>query len=200
MPTLGDFELPIARPMEPEFGRPSTWPPGARVAGGCGLGCLIAVFLQALLIWGFTAFMFGTRPPDGLVTRVETPPNVTAGQQFPLTLVVRNEGAKAFTITSVTARSRLTRQLTLANPQPAPTNTLTLKALGSQVWEFRQTVEPGKSWTIRFQATPSRPSKLRGALEVQAGLTPIAVPFTLQVGGKEAPAKAGKASGASTQQ
>jgi hypothetical protein len=175
----GDFELPAARPVEPEFGRLSTWPPAAKVAGGCSLGCLAAVLLQALVIWFFTWLAFGMRPPAGMVARVQAPPTVPSGKPFPLVLSIRNDGKEAFTITNVTAGKALLRQFSLKNPQPAPANHVS--ALGSTVWEFRKTVEPGATWTVRFEATPSRPGRVRGSLEVQAGFTPVGVPFTVHV-------------------
>jgi hypothetical protein len=102
---------------------------------------------------------------------------VTVAATFPLTLTVRNEGESSLSIDNIVIRDAATPGLTLLNPQPAPTNTVS--ALGSTVWSYRAVVEPGKSWTLRIDAVASRAGELEGAVEIQSGFTPKVVPFTV---------------------
>jgi hypothetical protein len=169
-------ERPIA--ADPDARRPATWPPAARWAVGCGTGCALLVALQGLVIWGALSVFFFARPPEGLAAQVTTPKGVAAGRKFPLTLTVRNEGADSMTVTNVAVRSDTLEWLTLENPQPPALNHTAM--LGSAIWSYQQTVEPGKSWTLRFDATARRAGAHEGALEVQVGFVPKAVRFSVE--------------------
>ena len=53
--------------------------------------------------------------------------------------------------------------------------------MGSTTWQFNQAIQPGKSWTVRFDATPKRSGTIRGVIEVQVNVAPKGVPFTVEV-------------------
>lgn len=174
-PRLAEFDLTgTSAPEE----RPPAWPPAARNAAGCGIGCVLAVLLQAVVLWGLIALAFNLRPPEGLKTSVTVPARVSPGQPFPLTLVVRNTGDRPFTLTNLTLQTPA--EVALENPQPAPLPTKLPSFGGTRIWSYQKRVAPGEEWRVKFDATTRRPGVSRGMLQVQVDLAPQPVPFTVR--------------------
>ncbi|MCC2669561.1 MAG: hypothetical protein K0Q72_2032 [Armatimonadetes bacterium] len=118
------------------------------------------------------------------------PEAAAVGATMPLTLTIRNEGDRPFTVRSLAARGTTLRAFRLEKPVPAPTRG-TLNVWGSTVWSYEQPVEPGKSWSVRFDATPLKSGTVRGVVEAQVNTGMRSAPFTIEVehqAGKE-PAK-----------
>jgi hypothetical protein len=175
---LDDFDLSELSPRgEP---RPA-WTPAARWAVGCGSGCALAVLLQALFLWGGIAFFFNLRAPEGLQSSVNVPPTVVPGKPFPLTLVVRNEGDRPFTVDAVTTPAR--SPVTLKDPKPAPPSLGTGPTFGGmRAWVYQKQVAPGEKWTVTFTATAQSHGTTRGTLQVQCNHLPMPVNYTLHTG------------------
>jgi hypothetical protein len=175
---VADTTSPGAASPAPSSWR--SWPPAARWAVGCGTGCAFLALLNTLALWGFVSFLFHIRPPEGMVVEARVPRTVTAGRKFPLVLTVRNEGTAAFTISTVTARPQLFKQMSLENPKPPPSAPPT-RALGTTAWVYQKSLAPGEKWSVTFDATALQPGKVNGSLEVQAGLAPKAARFSVEV-------------------
>ncbi len=173
-PGLEEFDLgPSAQPGVPP---PGQWPASSRRAAGCGLGCLGLVLLQALLIWA--AMWLPFMAPEGVDISLKAPEHVTVGQTFPLTITVRNRGDQPIQVMNIVVDRQTTAQLTLSNPQPAPRSAQ--GAGEGQIWTYAQEVAPGKSWTVRFDASARGAGMLKGMIMVQAPLVPKSVPYKIE--------------------
>ena len=160
-PPLADFDLTPP---------PPGWPPAARWAAGCGIGCAGLVLVQAFFVWGVLALTFNV--PRGLVTEVKTPPSATVGQPFPLAVVVRNEGQGNLTVTNVGAAQALLKDLELRNPRP-PAVAGPISVMGRTTWSYQQSVPPGQTWEVRFEAVPRRAGTIEGSLDLQVNFAQV---------------------------
>ncbi len=192
-PSLDEFNLPGTAPGEPATG---PWPPAARWAAGCGLGCVGLVVLQGLSLWGMAAFYFSLRRPEGLATRVEAPARVVVGRRFPLTLVVTNGGPRPLTLMSVTARRQTQAAVAPGSPDPRPESVADV--MDTVVWTYQKRLEPGETFRVRFGGQAQRAGKLEASLDLQVDLAPVPVRFKLEaVDEKSAPAAVESSDGAS---
>jgi hypothetical protein len=186
MQTPGPADFDFSTMSAPVEGG-SSWPPAARWAAGCGIGCGVLVLLEAVVLWIFIAVGFNLRPTEGVQAKVTVPPSVTAGTKFPLTLTVRNRGSQPFTLTNVIVRPRATQGLKLENPQPPPTAPPT-DAFGTAiVWPYDKSIRPGGTYTVRLDAAAAEAGTVKGSLELQIGWAPKQVPFTVKVRPVEKP-------------
>lgn len=173
-PGLEEFDLgPSSQPGIPPTGQ---WPPTSRRAAGCGLGCLGLVLLQALLIWAGMWLPF--LAPEGVDMSLKAPERVIVGKTFPLTITVRNRGDQPVQVTNIVVDRRTTAQLTLTNPQPAPRSTPV--AGDGQMWTYAQEIAPGKSWSVRFDASARGAGTLKGMIMVQAPLMPKPIAYQIE--------------------
>jgi hypothetical protein len=182
-PATPDFDLSsFTPPSEPR--RPG-WPPAAQAAVGCGTGCAVLVLLEGVVAALVLSATLNMHPTEGLVARVEAPPKAIAGQKFAVTLVVRNEGERAFKISSITARHSRTQTVMLSNPRPAPSSVVSTPSLlgmpGTEIWSYDRSVEPGKELRVQFDAEAREKGAAKGALEVHAGGLPKEAPFSVDV-------------------
>jgi hypothetical protein len=172
---LEEFSLPRA-PEGPTGW--ASWPPAARWAVGCGSGCVVLVLLQALVMWAAFAVLFTVQPPEGLAARIEAPASVTVGEPFPLAVVVENQGTEPFRVQNLAARAATLQLFSLESPEPPATTPMRL--LGSATWTYNQSVQPGETWRVTFQATALSAGAHAGTIEVQANMAPRPVSFTVE--------------------
>ena len=190
-PRIDDFELPDeglpswATSPTPRGAQP--WPPAAKVAVGIGSGCAVIVLLEFVAIWVGVEAMFGARAPEGFAVQATAPKRAAVGTKVPLTLTVRNQGEQAFTVRSLAARGSTLGSYRIENAQPA-SQIAPVSLFGSTVWTYEQSVAPGKSWTVRFDATPLKAGTARGVLEVQVGKGARSAAFTIDAQQGAAPA------------
>lgn len=174
---LADFELPsdaIPDVSEGGVGLPESSLRALRF-GALGAG---VVLLEALLLWvGVTGF-FSLRPPEGLNVKIVLPSSVKAGSSFPLTVQIRNEGTEPFTVHALSVRKPLLEHLILEDPAPAsPGPVIRFSGI---TWPYDHELAAGSTWTVTIPARSKHVGEIKGALEVQAGAFPKAIPFSIK--------------------
>jgi hypothetical protein len=172
-PDSAGFDLPSPAGTPADSGMPRA----AKVALGCGSGCVVLILLEGLAFWGMVTLYGSLRAPSGMVTKFQAPASVAVGRPFPLTLTVRNEGDREFQVNTIVAQARTLGGVELSDPEPAPQSTNVM--VGSRVWAYQHTVAPGQSWEVRFKAQVHSPGAHAGSVQLQVGFVPIPVRFSL---------------------
>lgn len=181
------YPTPPSDPLDRTEGPPlSAWPEPARVALGCGAGCVLLVLLQGLVAWLLVSAYFHAPSASGLQITAKTPAEAAPDKPFPLVLQFRNTGQAPVRVDSVAARPRALGGLTISNPQPRPQSTM--KVAGSTVWSYSKRLSPGEAWQVRLDARAPQAGEVRGAVVVQANWDDRAVRFHVTVRKTEQPA------------
>jgi len=174
---MDDFDL---SGLQSPPAQPAGWPEAAKTAAAAGAGCTLIVLVEFVLICFLIQGIFSATVPEGFAACVNAPPRANQGQPAAMTLQVRNDGERPFTVRSITARSTTRRRFKLDQFRPAPKAPMT-SLFGVDTWIYSQTVEPGKKWAVQLQATPQQAGKLRGTLEIQVDRGVRQVPFVIEV-------------------
>lgn len=180
------YPNPPPDPPEDTGGLPlRAWPESARVALGCGSGCVLLVLLQGLLAWLLVSAYFHAPSAAALQISASTPDAVAPDTSFPLALQFRNGGTAPIRVDSVIARPRNLGGVVLGNPQPRPQSTI--KAAGSTVWSYSKRLAPGEAWQVHLDARAPHAGEVRGAVVVQANWEERAVRFRVTARKTEQP-------------
>jgi hypothetical protein len=172
-PDSAGFDLPSPAGTPPDTGMPRA----AKVALGCGSGCVVLILLEGLAFWGMVTLYGSLRVPTGMVSKVQAPAAVAVGRPFPLTLTVRNDGDREFQVNTIVAQARTLGGVELSDPEPAPQSLNVM--VGSRVWTYQHTVAPGQTWKVRFKAQVHSPGGHDGSIQLQVGFVPVPVRFSV---------------------
>jgi hypothetical protein len=136
----------------------------AKVALGCGIGCLgLAVVsgVGALLWVGHLA-----DAPQKVEVSVEAPPRVARDQEFAITVRVRNTAGKPCVLDSLDVADEYLAGVAIRSSEPPFKDTMHLPIDNSNSYEYKKTIPPGQDLVVRFRAVALRPGDHSGDIDV----------------------------------
>jgi hypothetical protein len=136
----------------------------AKVALGCGIGCLVVGLLAAV---GGAIFLgrVAEGPKDVEVT-VTAPPRVARDAEFTIEIHVRNTGSQKRVLDSLDLADEYLAGVAIRSSEPPYKDTLHVPIDNSYSYEFRTPIPPGGAVVVRFRALALKPGDHSGDVDV----------------------------------
>ncbi len=164
----------------PESTEPSrSLPPAARVAIGCGSGCVGLVVLQGLILLGGSSLLFSAKPLDGIKVTVDAPQQVTVGKPFPVHVVVKNSGASEVRVQNLLLRPDTALHFEFRKMKPGHESGPD-DVMGSRVWRYNAAVPVRGSWKLDIDVVAKSAGSHEGRVDLQIGVLPTTASFKVE--------------------
>jgi len=147
---------------QPAHNKNKTWLTCAVI----GLVLLCIGSLVVLLGFGGLVAIFGP-DPEGLQFEIESPGAVAKGETFDLTVILRNIGDEAFTVTEVQMPTSIIQAASPVTVNPAQTSQVDYDE--SVGFGYEILLQPGEASEVTFQMISTQPGNYSGDVTVVVG-------------------------------
>jgi hypothetical protein len=137
---------------------------GAKVAIGCGIGCLVLAIVAVVALGTF--FYWASKAPENIEVAVTVPLQAVAGEEVDLVVTITNLADEPQTLDSIDIYDSYTGGIAVTRTDPPYTDFFQVPILDARTYEFKREIPAGGTLIVTFDAVAVRAGDFGGQLDV----------------------------------